>query len=55
MYLVIQWNIKSAEDYLFEIEDQENTVKVAESAIREVAGQTDMFPIITKGRKNGCR
>ncbi len=49
--VVIQWNIKSAEDYLFEILDQENTIKkVAESAIREVVGQTDMFPIITTGR-----
>ena len=49
--LVIQWNIKSAEDYLFEIRGQENTIKkVAESAIREVVGQTDMFPIITTGR-----
>ncbi len=50
--LVIQWDIKSAEQYLFEIRDQENTIKkVAESAIREVVGQTDMFPIITTGRK----
>ena len=49
--IVIQWNIKSAEDYLFEILNQENTIKkVAESAIREVVGQTDMFPIITTGR-----
>ena len=49
--LVIQWNIKSAEDYLFEIKNQENTIKkVAESAIREVVGQTDMFPIITRDR-----
>jgi membrane protease subunit HflK len=49
--MVIQWNIKSAEDYLFEIEDQENTIKkVAESAIREVVGQTNMFPIITTER-----
>ncbi|MGH1397798.1 MAG: FtsH protease activity modulator HflK [Alphaproteobacteria bacterium] len=49
--IVIQWNIKSAEDFLFEILDQENTIKkVAESAIREVVGQTDMFPIITTGR-----
>lgn len=49
--VVIQWNIKSAEEYLFEILDQENTIKkVAESAIREVVGQTDMFPIITTGR-----
>ena len=49
--LVIQWNIKSAEDYLFRIQDQENTIKkVAESAIREAVGQTKMFPIITTGR-----
>lgn len=51
LHLIIQWNIKSAEDYLFNIYAQENTVKkVAESAIREVVGQTDMFPIITTGR-----
>lgn len=49
--LVIQWNIKSAEEFLFEIQDQENTIKkVAESAIREAVGQTDMFPIITRER-----
>jgi len=51
LHLIIQWNIKSAEDFLFNIRDQENTIKkVAESAIREVVGQTDMFPIITTGR-----
>lgn len=49
--LVIQWNIKSAEHFLFEIRDQEKIIKsIAESAIREVVGQTDMFPIITTGR-----
>lgn len=49
--LVVQWNIKSAEDFLFNVEDQEGTIKkVAESAIREVAGQTDMFQIITNKR-----
>jgi membrane protease subunit HflK len=49
--IVIQWNIKSAEDFLFEIFDQENTIKkVAESAIREIVGQTKMFPIITTER-----
>jgi len=49
--LVILWTIKSAENFLFEIRDQENTIKkVAESAIREVVGQTDMFPIITRDR-----
>lgn len=49
--LVIQWNIKSAEDYLFNIQNQENTIKkVAESAIREAVGQTRMFPVISTGR-----
>lgn len=50
--LVVLWNIRSAEDYLFKIRDQENTIKkVAESAIREVVGQTRMFPIITRERE----
>ncbi len=50
--LEIQWNIKSSEEFVFEIRDQENTVKkVAESAIREVVGQTNMFPIITNKRQ----
>lgn len=49
--LVVLWNIKSAEEFLFNIENQENTIKkVAESAIREVVGQTRMFPIITQER-----
>ncbi len=49
--LVVLWTIKSAEDYLFNIRTQENTIKkVAESAIREVVGQTPMFQIITTGR-----
>ncbi|MAZ76622.1 MAG: FtsH protease activity modulator HflK [Micavibrio sp.] len=49
--LVIQWNIDSAENFLFNIDDQENTIKkVAESAIREAIGQTRMFPIITTER-----
>jgi membrane protease subunit HflK len=50
--LAIQWNIKSAEDYLFQVLDQENTIKkVAESAIREAVGQTEMFLVITSKRK----
>ncbi|MCB9965738.1 MAG: FtsH protease activity modulator HflK [Rhodospirillales bacterium] len=49
--LVVLWNIRSAEDFLFNIEYQEATIKkVAESAIREVVGQNDMFPIITRAR-----
>lgn len=50
--LVIQWDLKSAEDFIFNIQDPENTVKkVAESAIREVVGQTNMFSIITTQRE----
>lgn len=49
--LVIQWDIKSAEHFLFNVSDQEATIKqVAESAIREAVGQTEMFPIITTER-----
>lgn len=48
---VVQWNISSAEDFLFNIENPENTLrKVAQSAIREVVGQTRMFQIITTER-----
>ncbi len=51
LHMTLQWDIKSAEDFLFQIKEQENTIKkVAESAIREVVGQTDMFQIITTGR-----
>ncbi len=50
--LTILWNIKSAEDYLFNIDNQENTIKkVSESAIREVVGQTPMFQVIATGRE----
>lgn len=51
LHMIVLWNIRSAEDFLFNIEDQEGTIKkVAESAIREVVGQTRMFPIITQER-----
>lgn len=53
MDMVVLWTIKSAEDYLFHIREPENTIKkVAESAIREVVGQTLMFPLITQERDN---
>ena len=40
---VVQWRIKSARDFLFNIRDPEATVKLAsESAIREVVGQTTL-------------
>ena len=43
LHLIIQWNIKSAEDFVFNIRDQENTIKkVAEKALsaRSSAKQT---------------
>lgn len=53
MDMVVLWTIKSAEEYLFSIRDPESTIKkVAESAIREVVGQTLMFPLITQERDN---
>ena len=40
---VVQWRIKSARDFLFNIRDPRATVKLAaESAIREVVGQTNL-------------
>jgi membrane protease subunit HflK len=48
---VVQWQISSAEDFIFNIEDPEQTLrKVAQSAMREVVGQTRMFAIITTER-----
>src|SRR5690606_8299009 len=49
--LVVFWNIDNARDYLFNIMYPEQTIKkVAESAIREVVGQTKLQPIITGNR-----
>lgn len=54
--VVVLWNIASAEDYLFNIRNQEETIKrVAESAIREIVGQTNLQQIITKGRDDVAR
>jgi membrane protease subunit HflK len=49
---VVQWRIKSASDYLFNIRDPQATVKiVAESAIREVIGRTKLEDALTKERQ----
>ena len=48
---VVFWEIKSAPDYLFNIQNPEGTVKdVAESAMREIVGQSDIEPILTEAR-----
>ncbi len=48
---IVQWRIKNAADYLFNIRDPEGTIKVAaESAMREVVGQTTLENAITANR-----
>ncbi len=46
------WKVKDAGHYLFNIRDPETTVKLAaESAMREVIGQTSLDSALTGGRK----
>ena len=48
---VVQWRIKNAADYLFTIRNPDATVKLAaESAIREVIGQTTLEDALTVKR-----
>ena len=48
---VVQWRIKDAAEFLFNIRDPENTIKLAaESAIREVIGQTPLEGALTNQR-----
>lgn len=48
----VQWRIVNAGNYLFNIRDPEATVKlVAESAMREVVGQTKLDDLITTARE----
>ncbi len=49
---VVQWRISNAADYLFNIRDPQGTVKLAaESAIREVMGQTPLEDALTIRRQ----
>ncbi|NBX66350.1 MAG: FtsH protease activity modulator HflK [Proteobacteria bacterium] len=49
--VVVLWNITEAEKFLFSIRNPEQTIKrVAESALREAVGQTNLQTIITEGR-----
>ena len=49
---VLFWRIKDAANYLFNIQNPQSTVKdVAESAMREIVGQNDIQPILTKNRR----
>ncbi|MGH6749388.1 MAG: FtsH protease activity modulator HflK [Methyloceanibacter sp.] len=48
---VVFWKISNAADFLFNIQNPEGTVKdVAESAMREIVGQSDIEQILTGAR-----
>ena len=48
---VVQWRIKNAADFLFNIRNPEATVKLAsESAIREVVGQATLEDALARRR-----
>jgi membrane protease subunit HflK len=48
----VLWRIKDAANYLFNIQNPEGGVKdVAESAMREIVGQNDIQPILTRSRR----
>lgn len=47
----VQWKISDAKAFLFNMERPENTVKaVAESAMREVVGRSEIQPLLTQAR-----
>jgi membrane protease subunit HflK len=47
----VQWQVKNALEFLFQVEDVENTVRaVSESAMREFVGQTPVDQIMTINR-----
>jgi membrane protease subunit HflK len=49
---VVYWRIKDAAQYLFNIQNPDVTVKeVAESAMREIVGQSNIQPILTEARQ----
>ena len=53
MHFVVQWRIKNAKDYLFNIRDPQATAKLAaESAIREIAGQNTLEDVLAKRRQD---
>lgn len=49
---VVLWRINDASDFLFNIQNPSRTVKdVAESAMREIVGESDIQPILTQARQ----
>jgi len=50
--VTVLWRIANAQDYLFNIRQPEETVQVvAESAMREIMGRTDIQPALTEARQ----
>ncbi len=49
--LVVQYKVKDAEDYLFNVRDPDDTLRQAtESALREIVGTSKMDDVLTSGR-----
>ncbi|MDE3016265.1 MAG: FtsH protease activity modulator HflK [Pseudomonadota bacterium] len=47
----VQWKIRNAPDYLFDVRDPDNTVKaVAESSMREVIGKSKIADVLAEGK-----
>lgn len=47
----VQWRIRSAPDYLFDVRDPDETVRaVAESAMREVIGKSKIADVLAEGK-----
>jgi membrane protease subunit HflK len=48
----VQWRIKNAGQYLFNIRNPDETIKIAaESAMREIIGRTDIQPALTEAKE----
>jgi len=51
--LTVQYRVSSAEDYLFNVEDPDQTLRQAtKSAVRETVGRSEMDFILTEGRES---
>ena len=49
--LTIVWRVENAKDYVFNMQNPDQTVRVAaQSVLREIVGQSDMLPIISGDR-----
>lgn len=47
----VTWRVADADQFVFRVRDPEASIKaVAESAMREVVGRTDLQPVLTSGR-----